>query len=182
MNKIFSKKNELREEIKRRKKSCSLKWKIEQSNSIFKVIEQTTIFQQAKIILIYHALSDEVLTQQFIKRWSSKKEFLLPVVIGDKLKLKSYEKNKPLQIGAYGISEPTGDFFLNYSLIDLAIIPGVAFDYENNRLGRGKGYYDKLLPLLNAPKIGVCYSFQYIREIPYNQFDIKMDKVIFSKN
>ena len=68
--------------------------------------------------------------------------------------------------------------FMNFDEIELGIIPGVSFDKQGNRLGRGKGYYDKLLPLLpHAYNIGICYRFQAREEIPAEPFDRQMDEV-----
>ena len=62
--------------------------------------------------------------------------------------------------------------------IDLAVIPGVAFDRYGHRLGRGKGYYDRLLPQIPAPKVGICFPFQLIEEVPAEAFDFRMDTII----
>ena len=74
--------------------------------------------------------------------------------------MRNYTGKQDLQTGSYNIEEPIGEIFNDYKSIDLAIIPGVSFDKEGNRLGRGKGYYDQLLPLLTSSfKIGICFSF-----------------------
>lgn len=65
--------------------------------------------------------------------------------------------------------------------IDLIIVPGVAFDRQRNRLGRGKGFYDRLLSTLNVPKIGISYDFQLKDQIPVEPFDRKMDLIITEK-
>mgnify|MGYP001027393104 CR=1 FL=1 len=67
---------------------------------------------------------------------------------------------------------------MDIHLIDLMIIPALAFDKENNRLGRGKGFYDKLLENSNTLKVGVCFPFQFLDKIPTEEFDVKMDYVI----
>lgn len=138
------------------------------------------MFQSAHTILLYHSLQDEVHTHDFIEKWSKSKRIVLPVVIEDELELRSYSSPNDLAIGAYGILEPTGTPFHDYDSIDLAIIPGVAFDTAGCRLGRGKGYYDRLLPKLTAHKIGVCFPFQFVDEVPAEELDIRMDEVLFS--
>lgn len=60
----------------------------------------------------------------------------------------------------------------------MIIVPGVAFDNNNNRLGRGKAYYDKLLKESKSYKVGVCFDFQLIEEVPVDEYDIKMDLII----
>ena len=67
------------------------------------------------------------------------------------------------------------------SEIDLIIVPGVAFDRQLNRMGRGKGYYDRLLSTLQAPKIGICFDFQLQDTVPTESFDKKMDMIITEK-
>ena len=74
--------------------------------------------------------------------------------------------------------ETNTEILREYQVIDLAVVPRVAFDKEGCRLGRGKGYYDRLLPLINCYKIGICFPFQLYDSIPTEKFDIKMDEVI----
>lgn len=126
-------------------------------------------------------MKDEVQTHSFIEKWSQTKKIVLPVVIGDVLELRLYTGPNDLAIGPYGIAEPIGKPFTDYAAIELVVVPGVAFDTEGHRLGRGKGYYDKLLPLIAAPKIGICFPFQLIEEVPAEPFDICMDAVITGK-
>ena len=77
------------------------------------------------------------------------------------------------------MEEPTGALFTDYATIDLVIVPGVAFDRDGNRLGRGKGYYDRLLPRIpSAYKVGICFPFQIVEEVPAEPFDIRMDEII----
>ena len=95
--------------------------------------------------------------------------------------VRRYSGKADLQEGAFGIMEPCGELFTDYEAIDVAIIPGMAFDRHGNRLGRGKGYYDRFLPLLPTRvfKIGVCFPFQLLDDIPMEEHDIKMDVVFF---
>lgn len=75
--------------------------------------------------------------------------------------------------------EPTGEPFTDYAAIDVAVVPGMGFDTSCRRLGRGKGYYDRLLPkAANACKIGVCFGFQLLASIPADGHDVKMDRII----
>ena len=100
-------------------------------------------------------------------------------MVGDDLEIRIYTAPEDLATGAYGIKEPTGKLFTDYTTIDFIAVPGVAFDRNGNRLGRGKGYYDRLLPRIpQAYKVGICFKFQIVEEIPAEPFDIRMDEII----
>lgn len=148
------------------------------SADILANLEKHPAFEEATTLLLYHSLKDEVQTHSFIEKWSKKKTIILPVVVGEELELRLYTGPQDLAIGAYGIAEPTGKVFTDYKAIDLAVIPGMAFDKDGHRLGRGKGYYDKLLPYIPAVKIGICFPFQLIEEVPAEPFDICMNTII----
>lgn len=126
---------------------------------------------------MYYSLGDEVQTHAFVEKWHASKRILLPVVRGDELELRHYTGKACLQEGAFHIEEPTGEPFTDYDEIELAVVPGMAFDRQGNRLGRGKGYYDKLLPKLRSYNIGICFRFQAQEAIPAEPFDRRMDEV-----
>ena len=139
-----------------------------QSAEILAALEAHPAFRAAHIVLLYYSLKDEVDTHEFVRKWSREKRILLPVVVGDDLELRVYT----------GPEEPTGELFTDYAAIDFVAVPGVAFDNAGNRLGRGKGYYDRLLPRLTAFKAGICFPFQLVKEVPAEPFDIRMDTII----
>ena len=160
-------KRQLRKQIKEEKKLHSADVLKERSSILLKQIEEHPRFIAARTILMYHSLGDEVQTHAFVEKWHTSKHILLPIVQGDILILRHYQGKDFMQVGAFGIEEPVGEEFTDYDEIELGIIPGVAFDRKGNRLGRGKGYYDKLLPLLKQSyNIGICYRFQALEEIP----------------
>lgn len=153
------------------------------STCILNRLEQTKEFQAASCIALYHALPGEVQTADFIEKWYRKKQLLLPVVAGTDLRLIAYTGPEAVRTGAFGILEPLEIKKNNTKEkeIDLIIVPGIAFDRQKNRMGRGKGYYDRLLASLCVPKIGVCFDFQLFDQIPTEPFDKKMDALITEK-
>jgi 5-formyltetrahydrofolate cyclo-ligase len=172
-------KNELRQKVKNLKSEFSFDAKKEMSKSIFEQIELDRDFKRAHIVFAYWSMPDEVHTHDFVQKWAQSKTILLPVVDGDRLILRKFEGvEKMKEEGKFKILEPQGDAFTDFDMIDYAIIPGVAFDKFNSRLGRGKAFYDKILGQLEAKKIGVCFDFQYFDVIPVNQFDMPMDFVV----
>lgn len=170
-------KKQLRQQVKQEVSRLSPTERAETSVKIREQIEQLPLFTRAKAILLFHSLADEVDTHNWIERWHGVKEIYLPVVNGDNLEIKRYTPDKTRR-GAFGITEPVGESLTDYSLLDLIIVPGAAFDPHRNRLGRGKGYYDRLLKKTVAPTIGVAYDCQIVREIPALPHDVPMSLII----
>lgn len=175
-------KSNLRRLVRQRKQQFSTDERDRQSHEIMRLLEDHPVFQKAHVILLYASLPDEVQTMSFIQRWSVEKQILLPVVVGDTLELHYYIDQLNLKQSNYGIFEPLSTSIYNdYSAIDLAIIPGVAFTPEGCRLGRGKGYYDRLLAhpsFQNVHKMGICFPFQLLSELPTVPHDVRMDEVL----
>ena len=172
-------KQALRNEITSLKKRHAEEDLHKYSAQIFERLIQTEEFKEAECILVYYSFWGEVFTHEFIDKMANKKKIILPVVKKDKLVLREYRGKDELHLSDYGILEPTGPDFTDYSQIDLGIIPGVVFDRNLNRLGRGKAYYDNLLPLVdNAYLVGVCFSFQLKDTIPVEPHDYKMNCVV----
>lgn len=135
----------------------------------------------AKTVLMYYSLPDEVFTHNVIDRLVNEgKTVLLPhVTDGENMELREYESRSDLAAGCYGILEPSGRVFDDYGRIDVAVVPGMSFDADCNRLGRGKGYYDRFLAKIpDLFKIGVCFDFQKLDHIPADGNDVRMDKII----
>ncbi len=174
-------KEALRKRIKNLKGSMDKPDLLACSHALFSQLEMSDRFQKAHTVLCYYSLPDEVFTHEFVERWKDKKTLLLPVVKRDDLELHRYTGKQDLIVGAYQIEEPAGELFTKYEQVDLALIPGVSFDKQGNRLGRGKGYYDRLLPKLSSYNIGICFGFQICEKIPCESFDWKMDAVLSEK-
>jgi 5-formyltetrahydrofolate cyclo-ligase len=84
-----------------------------------------------------------------------------------------------LNAGHFGIREPA-DHCAPFSLkwLDLILVPGVAFDLDGRRLGRGKGFYDQLLAGLRGVMCGVAFDQQIVREVPVTSHDILMNCIL----
>jgi len=155
---------------------------LKETDEIWKVVEACPDFISADTVLIYMDLPGEVPTAEFIKKWCGIKRFAIPKVCSDTgMILKEYSEGH-LSKGAFGITEPTdGAAAVNPSEIEFAIVPGVAFGLDGSRLGRGKAYYDRLLPQLNCPVAGLCFSFRLCGEIPVDTHDIPMNHIFSGK-
>lgn len=170
-------KKEIRNAISERKKEYSEDDLKQMSLKLMDRLEENVIFKCAKTVMLYYSLPDEVYTHDFIEKWYRDKTILLPVISGDNIILKVYKGIDFMAKGAYNIDEPQGEEFKCLTDIDMVIVPGVAFDNKGNRLGRGKGYYDRFLNGIRTFKIGICFDFQMCKEIPINDLDIPMDEV-----
>ncbi|MBO6006141.1 MAG: 5-formyltetrahydrofolate cyclo-ligase [Paludibacteraceae bacterium] len=141
-------------------------------------LELNPVYDSAAVVLLYSSLPDEVDTSALIQRAiASGKTVVLPVVMGDELELRVYSGEDSLEAGSFGILEPTGESYIGD--IDVAVVPGVAFSQDGVRLGRGKGFYDRLLTQLPCYKIGLCFSFQKMDLSALAEpHDVLMDEVV----
>lgn len=173
-------KRQLRRALKAKKNIHDIALALEKSRYIFLKIESMEAFKRAKTVLAFWSLPDEVNTHEFIVKWASQKRMVLPVVVHDDLELRLFTGLEDMeQNSSFGIMEPKTGQLVHPEEIDFAIIPAVAFDRHGNRLGRGKGYYDRTLPLLrSAVKVGIAYEFQIIDSVPVAEYDIPVDFVI----
>ena len=172
-------KQELRKQIRAAKKAVPFCEKLSRSAGIMQQVETLPQFRQAKTVLLYWSMEDEVQTHEFVNRWYKEKTLLLPCVDGDELRLRQYTGPECMTEGEqFGIGEPTGPEDTDTDKIEMIIVPGVAFDRKGNRLGRGRGFYDRFLPKLRAFRMGLCFSFQHVDTVPAGPEDIPMDEVI----
>ncbi|MCR5820901.1 MAG: 5-formyltetrahydrofolate cyclo-ligase [Bacteroidaceae bacterium] len=172
-------KQELRQLIRQRKAACPQTERAALSAAVCRLAGANPHISEANTILLYHPLPDEVDIRPLIHSLSASCRILLPVVVGDDLELRLYRDDKDLREGAFHILEPMGEAFNQYDEIDTAVIPGMAFTINGDRLGRGKGYYDRLLSRLsNTYFIGVCWPFQIVDDIPHEKHDIRMEEVL----
>ena len=162
------------------KRAVTAEEKLRRSETVMRSVEQLPEFQRARVVLLYWSMADEVQTHAFVERWYKEKTLLLPCVDGDDLVLRQYTGPECMVAGEqFGIGEPTGEEWKDLGAVELIVVPGVAFDKQNNRMGRGRGFYDRLLKSTpNAVKVGVAYDFQMLDTIPVEPHDVKMNRVI----
>ena len=169
----------LRREIRLRKAAMSEAGKDAAAVSVAAQVEALGQYADAQTVLAYCAMPDEVGTAELIARaYACGKTVALPVVVGDCLELRRYDPSR-LRPGYRGILEPSDEAErVSPAEVDLAVIPGMAFDPEGHRLGRGGGFYDRLIPQLHCPLVGICFSCQLVPSIPLEPFDLPVDLVI----
>lgn len=173
-------KSDLRKEIKRRKAAFTPEERADLSATAVSTLTADEHWQRAHTVLLYHSLPDEVATHDLIRQAVAEgKHVLLPVVVGDDLELRTYTADEALVTGAFHILEPSGPVFTDLEAINLAVIPGVAFTPDGRRLGRGRGYYDRLLARLNPHTyvIGLCWPFQLVDDLPTEPHDRPLNHI-----
>jgi 5-formyltetrahydrofolate cyclo-ligase len=140
-------------------------------------------WKNADVICLYFSRADEVDTKPLLAAaLSAEKIVVFPRIVKDTLALHRVTSIRDFTPGAYHILEPKKSLpLVDPASVDLFIVPGVTFDLNGNRLGRGKGYYDRLLAGITAPKIGLAYAVQMVAEVPHTSYDVPMTAVITEK-
>ena len=164
------------------KRAVTMEEKLRRSEAVMRQVEALPEFRKARVVLLYWSMADEVQTHAFVNRWYGDKVLLLPCVDGDDLLLRQYTGPQCLVEGEqFGIGEPDASLpvYTDLDSVEMIIVPGVAFDRAGNRMGRGRGFYDRLLKSTpNAVKLGVAYDFQLIDSVPVEPHDVRMNRVI----
>ena len=146
--------------------------------TLWRRAETLPAFENARTLLLYMSIPGEVPTREFIDRWCPRKQIAIPLVRGTSLELHRYDADSLVE-GYYGIMEPSEDSaIIAPEEVDLAFVPGVAFTPDGKRLGRGGGFYDRLLPLIHCPRYGVCWNYRILQNLPTDEWDITMDGIL----
>lgn len=176
-------KDDIRAAVRTRKAMLDADERLEAARAVFDALSSMAAFTMADKVLIYNSLPDELSTREFIDRYAGTKHFYLPRVNGLDLEILPYERTR-MHLGAFRIEEPDGDDVADVADMDLIIVPAVAYDRAGNRIGRGKGYYDRLLHRAKALKIGVCYSFQLMEpdQIEPDGHDVPVNFIITDRH
>ncbi len=148
-------------------------------------------YHAAGTVMFYVDVREEVRTRQTLpEAILSGKRIVVPYCLDGELELFHLESMDELELGMYRILEPKAELrtvvskHLQPADLDLVMVPGVAFDRLGGRTGHGKGYYDKLLQhaRLDAPLVALSFECQLFDEIPSEEHDIFMDKVVTEEN
>ena len=179
-------KQKIRKKIKEKIKSYSELEKSQKSAIIKLRLINEEDFKKAKCVMFYVSLKDDVDTLSMIdETLKMGKRVTVPVILKEEKRLIASEiKNREndLECQHFGICQPRKGHLKEIPLedIDLVVVPGVAFDKENSRLGRGHGYYDRFLCCLpkRTKTIGLAFDFQIVENLPKDSHDIPVSKII----
>ena len=176
------KKDEIRKQILEKRSNLSLEEVDKKSELIIKNL--TPYLKNAQNIMIFTDMKNEVRITKLIELYPEKNFFISKIVNSKnrEMKINKYNENK-LVLHKFGYYESSSDDFYDEKILDIVIVPALAFDSSKNRIGFGGGYYDTFLNKVrgknkNTLFIGVCYDFQMIEEVPIEGHDITLDLVI----
>lgn len=185
---IIAKKNELRKEAKVYRGNLSEDDRLNKSTKIISNLKGLEVFQKADVVLMYASLQGEVETLKFIQELleEGKKEIYCPVTRDEEMDFYRIQTWEDLKEGNFRVLEPKA--MENKLLIPqkdiryCIIMPGLMFDKMGNRLGYGKGYYDKYLAKLpedvNVIAIALSYEAMVKDEIPAEETDRRVDYIV----
>ena len=176
------KKDKIRKEILAKRNILSDKDINEKSDLIIKNL--ASYIENVQNIMIFMDMKTEVKITKLLELYP-KKNFFISKITNSKnreMKINKYNKNE-LILHKFGYYESSSNDFYDEEILDVVIVPALAFDSKKNRIGFGGGYYDTFLEKVRQKNnkalfIGVCYDFQIIDNIPTEKHDVTLDFVV----
>lgn len=183
---IRERKRQLRRSILAVRRGLSEAERLARSRRVWERVAALACYQQARVVLAYMAFDHEVLTDGLMRQAiASGKQIVLPMVQADRQRLALYaiaDLERDVAPGYRGILEPQPlrTQAVAPEALDLALVPGVAFDMRGGRLGFGAGFYDQLLGRLprHIPTVGMAFDFQVIPRLPFQPHDVVLDAIV----
>ena len=176
------KKDKIRKQILEKRSNLSLEEVNKKSELIIENL--APYLKNAQNIMIFTDMKNEVRITKLIELYPEKNFFISKIVNSKnrEMKINKYNENE-LVLHKFGYYESSSDDFYDEKILDIVIVPALAFNSSKNRIGFGGGYYDTFLNKVrgknkNTLFIGVCYDFQMIEEVPIEGHDITLDLVI----
>lgn len=172
----------IRKEILHQRKQLSREQVFLSGKIALEAVLKEEAWKETEVVYLYVSINNEVSTNELLNAcFEQKKRVALPKVLTrDEMAFFEIKNKKELLEGCHGILEPPLTC-REMTEPGLMIMPGVAFDRENHRIGYGAGYYDRYLCAKGSFqffKIGLAYSFQVLPFFETEPFDKKVDKVI----
>ena len=176
------KKDKIRKEILAKRNILSDKDINKKSDSIIKNL--ASYIENVQNIMIFMDMKTEVKITKLLELYPNK-NFFISKIINSKnreMKINKYNKNE-LILHKFGYYESSSNDFYDEEILDVVIVPALAFDSKKNRIGFGGGYYDTFLEKVRKKNnkvlfIGVCYDFQIIDSVPTEKHDVTLDFVV----
>lgn len=156
------------------------------SKSIFRELSSTEIYQRSSNVMLYISFRNEVHTGEIIDDLLSiGKKVFIPIAVPSTREILVSELRDPdkdLEVGNYGVLEPKREAVRvsDPGILDLILVPGVAFDEKGYRIGYGAGYYDRFLPGISpsVPTVGLAFELQMTERLPREKYDFAVQYII----
>ncbi|MBN2087767.1 5-formyltetrahydrofolate cyclo-ligase [Candidatus Peregrinibacteria bacterium] len=182
----MSDKKEIRSKLLEIRRSLPIVQRNQKSKVICDKLEELAVFQNSDHILFYYSFDTEVDTIPIINKYVKEKRIYLPRLISEnQFVALPFHNFDTLKQSSFQIPEPIKkeDEESYESRLDLIIVPGVGFDKNGNRIGMGKGYYDRYLAKLpHTPKVALAFENQVLESIPKEKYDESVNIIITEEN
>ena len=176
---ISAKKKILRREIKSRLATLSADERLSLSHTVTEKFLAHSIYRNSKILMAYFSTAEEIQLQKFFSAaFSDGKILAVPFIEGREMHAVILPELDAVEIGAYGILtvKSSARKIIDAAKINCIVTPGLAFDANGNRLGKGGGFYDKFLSrAVNAVKVALAFDVQIVDSVPIEPHDVSVD-------
>ena len=180
MERTFLTKSEFRGAVRAQIRSLSPSERATAAMNIARQVECDARFIAAQTVAVFMPLGDEPPIRGAVERWAAEKRVVVPRIEGNQMCFFDFCAEQ-MALGAFGIEEPQSTAECPPELIEVMVVPGVAFTAEGARMGRGRGYYDRYLGVPAAAriyKIGTCFACQLVEQLIVEPHDVLMDRVV----
>jgi 5-formyltetrahydrofolate cyclo-ligase len=180
---IAEQKNRIRKDCRQIRKALGEALRAQASQEICSQIEGWPIFQRAQVILSYMPIKFEVDLRSLLAGHPGK-TWVLPRILPEENHSMRFHPYDPqhLNLHAFGMAEPDADLpVVAPEQIELALVPGLAFDRNGWRLGYGGGYFDRFLREFGGVSLGVTFQALALDALPHDEYDMRMDWVVSEK-
>lgn len=177
----MSSKAELRKQIATQRGQLDPAWISYASKRIVQSLSTLPEFKAAQSVGLYLAIGGEVMIDALLPVcWEQGKHTCIPVFNAEMelYEMAEISDGTEFSVGHYGIREPVSPQPVGMDWPDLIVAPGVAFDTKGRRLGRGGGYYDRLLDGFKGAVVGVAFDFQVFPAVPTDAHDQSVDTIV----
>jgi len=178
---VIEEKNKLRRNLLEKRRNLPQSLRREKSALILKVLLSEKVFSDASSIALYFPVNSEVDTREIFRKCVDlEKKVFFPKTLGSDLVFLRTRNIEELTPGGFSIPEPPADAErARGDELDLILVPGVAFDFSGNRIGYGKGFYDRFLKdIPRQTRFGLAYRFQVLESIPSHKTDVKTGRIV----
>ncbi|BBM53126.1 5-formyltetrahydrofolate cyclo-ligase [Leptotrichia trevisanii] len=179
---LQTEKDKIRKEILKKRNNLSYEEVEKKSSLIIKNLEK--FIKNAENVMIFMDMKNEVRITKLMELYPEKNFFISKITDSKnrEMKINKYNENE-LILHKFGYYESSSNDFYDEKILDIVIVPAIAFDFWKNRIGFGGGYYDTFLKKVREKNkkvlfIGVCYNFQIIKNVPIEEHDIVLDLVV----